>query len=330
MILRTFDIGWGSEYPAKQLEHAVLKVTLEHLHNSSRRVIVINSTWYTDDFHQTVLAYLRANTVDLIVLVAMLDFAIPQPNWYAEFDVEVVGIGYYPGPGQLDFWALFLDQNFFSPHTIELCRIDLVNRPFMCLNRKPHWHRQQLYQQLCDRNLQHMGLVSMGSENGQAVQKLDNDVEVPNLAPNSGSDQTGILNDISSLGNIKNWASSFLNVVTETVYGINQYHFVSEKIYKPILGMRPFLVYDTDGASKWLQDRKFVTYYDDFTDITDLNLIESNNIAPFLSILSEQPRSYWQKKLVDLNQKIVYNKQQFYKYVDDQKLKVQKGIIWPD
>jgi outer membrane lipoprotein-sorting protein len=93
--------------------------------------------------------------------------------------------------------------------------------------------------------------------------------------------------------------------------------------------MRPFFVYDPDGASKWLHDRKFVTYYDDFTDITNMDLTKPANVAPFLSILSEQPRSYWQKKLVDLNQKIVYNKQQFYKYVDDQKLKVQKGILCP-
>jgi hypothetical protein len=80
--------------------------------------------------------------------------------------------------------------------------------------------------------------------------------------------------------------------------------------------------------SSWLHDRKFVTYYDDFADITDMDLTKPANVAPFLSILSEKPRSYWQKKLVDLNQKIVYNKQQFYKYVDDQKLKAQKGIVW--
>jgi hypothetical protein len=327
MILRTFDNGWTSDYPAKQLEQEILKPALDQLQHSNKRVIVINSTWYTDEYHQTVLEYLRSNTIDCIVLVSMLDFAIPQPSWFREFDAEIVGLGYYPGPGQLDFWALFLDQNFFSPHTIELCRIDLIDRPFMCLNRKPHWHRQQLYQQLCDRNLQHIGLVSMGGEDGQAVQKLDNDIDVPHLAPNSGPEQTGILNDISSLGNIKNWARSFLNVVTETSYNINQHHFVSEKIYKPIVGLRPFLVYDSDGASKWLRDRKFVTYYDDFTDITDLDLTNPDNVAPFLSVLSKQSKSYWQKKLVDLNQKIVYNKQNFYKYVDAQKIKAQKGIV---
>ena len=329
MILNTFDNGWGPEFPIKKLENTLLSTTLDQLHASSKRVAVINSTWYTDEYHLTVLKYLRSNKVDVIVLVAMLDCAIPKADWFAEFNAEVIGIGYYPGPGQIDFWSLFLDQNFFTPHTIELCRIDLVDRPFMCLNRKPHWHRQQLYQQLCDRNLQHIGLVSMGSDNGKAVQEIDSDIQVPVLAPNSDCAQNGIPNDISSLGNINNWARCFLNVVTETVFNINQNHFVSEKIYKPILGMRPFLVYDTDGAFKWLRDRGFVTYHDDFSDISDLDLTNHNNMSLFLVQLCAQPQSYWQHKLVDLNQKIVYNRQQYYRYVDEQKLKVQKGILCP-
>jgi hypothetical protein len=128
---------------------------------------------------------------------------------------------------------------------------------------------------------------------------------------------------------MKNWQRHFLNIVTETVYDINANHFVSEKIYKPIVGMRPFLVYDPDGACQWLQDRGFVNYTDDFTDITDLDLKNPANIAPFLVVLSRQKSTYWKKKLVDLNQKIVYNKEHFYQYVDNQKLKVQKGIICP-
>ncbi len=327
MIIQTFDAGWGQQWPVRHLEHAVLKNTMEQLHASEYRVVVVNSTWYTNQYHQTVLEYLRKTSVDYIVLIAMIDCAIPQAHWFAEIDAKVVGIGYYPGQGQLDFWAMFLDQNFFSPHTIELCRVDLVDRPFICLNRKPHQHRLELYQKLCQHQLNTKGLVSMGGTQGQAIQTLDIDTVVPALAPNSGTEENGIPNDIASLGNISNWARCFLTVVTETVYNINQNHFVSEKIYKPIVGLRPFLVYDTDGAYQWLRDRGFVTYHDDFGDISNLDLTRPENLVPFLTVLCEQPSSYWKRKLVDLNQKIVYNKQQFYKYVDDQKLKTQKGIL---
>ena len=53
MILNTFDNGWGPEFPIKKLEQSILKSALDQLHNSNKRVIVINSTWYTDEYHQT-------------------------------------------------------------------------------------------------------------------------------------------------------------------------------------------------------------------------------------------------------------------------------------
>jgi len=327
MIVKIFDNGWGLEWPVKQLEQEILKTYLAPLEVSNQTAIVINSTWYTNEYHETVTAWLYQNPVDVIVLAAMLDAAIPQPIQFTKFNAKIISVGYYPGVDQIDFWALFLNRYFNQTHTLDLCRIDKIDRAFMCLNRKPHWHRKQFYNKLKKYNLIDKGLVSMGSDTNMPLLELDKP-PVVDLAPNSGNNQFGIPNDISTLGNIDNWQQHFLNVVTETVYDINSTNFVSEKIYKPILGMRPFLVYDTDSAYRWLTDREFESYVDDFKDITDLDLKNPENLAPFLVTLSSQQPSYWKKKLVDLNQKIVYNKQNFYKYVDRQKFKVQKGIVW--
>jgi len=327
MILNTFDIGWGNNFKTKQFEQELLQPFLSILSNSEKTAVVINSTWYTDDYHQEILVYLHKHPVDYIVLISMLDFAIPRAGRYQELSAKVIEIGYYAGSGELDYWALFLDRYFFPPHSIDLCGIDLIDRPFICLNRKPHDHRIRLYEQLRQRGLHTRGIVSMGGTTGTAVQSADTDIAVLELAPNSDNNQYGIPNDIASLGNIENWCRCFLNVVTETVYNINECHFVSEKIYKPMLGMRPFLIYADDGGEQWLTDRGFVNYLDDFTDISDLDLRQSDNLVPFLEVLSAQPTQYWQKKLVDLHQKIVYNKEHFYRYVDEQKFKMQKGIV---
>lgn len=327
MIVKRFDNGWGPEYPVKQFEIEILKPLVKKLNESNKKVAIINSTWYTNDYHLTTLDYLRKNPVDVIVLIAMIDPAIPKPEWFEELGCEIVCVGYYPGDYYIDFWALFMERVFNSPHMTDLVRIDNVDTGYMCLNRKPHWHRQRLYNELAQRNLLDSGLVSMGNDNGPPVRTIDEENEVPELTPNSDVKQYGISNDITSLGNIENWKKYFLNIVTETVYGVNNTYFVSEKIFKPILGLRPFLVYDTDGATKWLTDRGFKPYVNDFKDISDLDLSDPSNIAPFLSVLCNQSRSYWQRKLVDLNPKIMYNRQQFYKYVDDQSNKINKGII---
>jgi hypothetical protein len=172
------------------------------------------------------------------------------------------------------------------------------------------------------------GIVSMGGD-GQAVVSLAQDREHDTLAPNATRDHYGIPNDIVSLGHEGNWQRHLLNVVTETFYDINRSGFVSEKIYKPIVGCRPFLVYDPDGGTRWLRERGFESYTQDFQDISDLDLVEPHNLPEFLKVLCEQTPVYWQKKFVDLQEKILYNKAHFADYVEQQQSIIEKGIPCP-
>lgn len=322
MIIKTFDNGWGNNFLAKQFEQQIVK---QYLTNIDLRTVLINNVWYTVDYHQEVMNQLRLMDFDQIVLVSMLDASIIDPAWYQEFNRPVHAIGYYSGKDALDFWALAVDQYFEMPD-YDLMNYKLIDTAFMCLNRKPHWHRRNLYNQLTDLNLVNQGIVSMGRNDGTAKKTLTIDAGQSSLAPNSGIEQHGIANDIMSLGHPNNWQRHFLNVVTETQFDIKQTNFVSEKIYKPIVGCRPFLVYASDGAVDWLTKQKFQSYVDDFADITDLDLSQPHNIAPFLKILCAQNSSYWQSKYLALKEKIVYNKIHFTKYVTQQKLIVKKGI----
>ena len=329
MIIKTFDNGWGNNYPLKQFEQSVVDRMLATIRDDDSHTVVINSVWYTQDYHDTVMSWLRTNCFDHIVLVAMLDAAIPRPERYAEFDRPVSCIGYYPGSGHVDFCAVFVDRFMRAPALTDLMTVDGMDTPFMCLNRKPHWHRRRLYDRMQDLGLVHKGLVSMGNDDGSAIQALSQDTVHDDLAPNATADHYGIVNDIVSLGLLSNWQRHFVNVVTETFYDINQTGFVSEKIYKPIVGCRPFLVYDPDGAVTWLRHRGFEPYVEDFTDISDLDLSIPGNLAPFLSVLCDQGASYYQKKFVDLGEKILYNKQQFQRHVQAQHKIIEKGISCP-
>jgi hypothetical protein len=328
MIIKIFDQGWGQVYPLKQYEQGIVTELVKPFAESSQRTVMINSVWYTTEMHEQVMTWLRENAWDQIVLIAMLDAAIPYPDRYAEFDRPVTGIGYYPGAGQVDFCALFVDH-FLQPPIMEvLIDSTFIDTAYMCLNRKPHWHRRKLYNQLNTLDLVSKGIVSMGGD-GQAIVSLAQDHDHDNLAPNATRDHYGIPNDIVSLGHLGNWRRHLLNIVTETFYNINQTGFVSEKIYKPIVGCRPFLVYDPDGGTRWLTKRGFESYVQDFQDISDLDLTEPHNIPKFLSVLCEQTPAYWQKKFIDLQEKILYNKDHFAEYVKQQKSIIEKGIPCP-
>jgi hypothetical protein len=325
MIIKKFDNGWGSVWPLKQFEQSIVDDLLQHIAQDTSRTVVINSVWYSTEYHQQVLAWLRHNQLDRIVLVAMIDAAIPRPEWYAEFDCEVISVGYYPGDHSLDFCAVFVDKFLNAPAMDQLTDASKIDTAYMCLNRKPHWHRQKLYNKLQSLDLLQHGMVSMGGS-GTATRSLDVDTDHDNLAPNASREHYGIPNDIVSLGHVENWQRHFVNIVTETFYDINQTGFVSEKIYKPVVGCRPFLVYDPDGGTQWLRDHGFESYVTDFQDITDLDLAMPDNLADFLVVLCEQPPQYWQAKYLALQEKILYNKHHFTDYVQHQWTKIKQGI----
>ena len=75
----------------------------------------------------------------------------------------------------------------------------------------------------------------------------------------------GIANDTMTLGNINLWNSHFVTIVNETQH-ISKlgYPFLSEKMWKPIIGMRPFLCLGDHGTIKLLQDAGFYTFNDMF------------------------------------------------------------------
>lgn len=326
MIIQEFDNGWGKELPLKKFEQNIVNKLLRHIAIDMSHTVVINSVWYTDEYHQQILTWMRNNTVDRIVLVAMLDQAIPQPSWYSEFNCEILTVGYYASEHAVDFCSIFVDYYLHPPSLDLLLDATQIDTAYMCLNRKPHGHRLKLYSDLKSLDIVQHGIVSMGGENGQAMQLLEVDRDSDNLAPNPGKEHYGPPNDIVSLGHIKNWQRHLVNIVTETIYDINCSGFVSEKIYKPIVGCRPFLVYDPDGGTQWLQTRGFEPYVQDFSDITDLDLANPDNIAAFLKVLCAQTPKYWQAKYLALQPKILYNKHHFTDYVHSQWTKIKQGI----
>lgn len=308
-----FDNGWNPNYVTKKFERSLLDKMLAGFSNTA----IVNSTWYTDEFHVKVKDKIKQRSYESIVLVAMIDAAIPNSSWFSDCGIPVYSVGYYPGLGQLDFWALFFDR--YSTVSKISTDIDIA---FMCLNRKPHPHRVELYKALQSRGLIDRGIVSLGGTRtlGESA------VETSHLAPDGDNEIYGISNDIVSLGDSNNWNRCFLNIVTETWFDVDKTGFVSEKIYKPIVGERPFLVYAQRGAKRWLEERGFETFENEFRDITDLDLLDHSSIPEFLEILCEQGKSYWRKKYLDLTPKIKYNKQRFRDYVQEQQLLVDKGI----
>ena len=270
--------------------------------------IMIESTWYGGDFEINCKDAIEHIKPEKIILVSFHDAHIVKQRM---FDQPVYEVGYYDSPYFIDFWAHVVANKYTLPTDDILLNHRTVTVPYLSYNRKPHEHRVRFYNQLVDADIHNKGTVSMDK-----LQMLEDDV-TPYLIDESVTDHD-IPNDILTLGQTNLWCSSFMNIVTETWYDINRAYFVSEKIYKPIVGLRPFFVYAKDLGCKWLQDCGFETYENDFRDCYG-KTVTADNLIDFLTVLCELSKNtpWLQTKFLALQEKILYNKQQFYKYVND-------------
>jgi hypothetical protein len=130
----------------------------------------------------------------------------------------------------VSFWE------YFSCRTAEHEQCDLepqtFQNDFLCYQRKHRPGRQERYDALKNGN----GVVTIGA---------DKDMDL-------------------GLGDLEIWNNSFLNLVTER-HQYPEAPFASEKTYKPILGMRPFLVLGAvDTFYQCLNQKGYYTFEKDF------------------------------------------------------------------
>jgi len=260
-----------------------------------------------------VLEYINNNKeiIDNIIIYNLVD----PPCELNEILEPIITIGYFPKSKHwIDLHAILVSKYFFVDPGLNSKNLDI---PFMCLNGKPQYHRQKIVNKLIDLNLLDKGFVTFGGNPRLTITE--------EYKPKQGINADPF--DAMTLGDIRNWNRHFLNIVTETVWEVEAVNFWSEKIFKPIVGLRPFLVYAPNGAATMLEQHGFKHYCDDFKDIIDLDLRDPNNIPAFLEILSKQPTEYFDKKYSQLSEKIQYNRMRFDQHVVEQLTKIESGYI---
>jgi len=132
----------------------------------------------------------------------------------------------------------------------------IVNK-FLCLNRKMHEHRIYLLDLFDKLGISQQGLIS---RDGNFLGNLDQ--KYIDFIRSDPSESHDIPNDIFSLGDPDIWNSFFLNIVTETTTHTDV--FITEKTWKPIIGLRPFVVLGDYAVNSKLQDLGFDTFDDLF------------------------------------------------------------------
>lgn len=274
--------------------------------------LVINQTWIRQDAElivDMIKEWLDANVKNRAMFISTFD-----PSWVdkdlelnklLQQKVDTSKIKYITSK-ELCFWLIAVDRFFLNYNLADVQPKEFTNN-FLCYQRKNTEERDYLYDQLCNKK----GVVTIGK-------KLFPEIN-SNLPDHNGYKEIRHMglsrpepNDIWSLGNIDVWNSSFLNIVSETKQRIQYpFPFVSEKIFKPIIGLRPFVCYGNPNTSSLLRSLGFETFDEEFEYNPTIDY--KKNAEQLVNIVEKLDNINKSEMFNNLLPKLIHNKEHLKK-----------------
>ena len=313
MPITKFYGGFNPAWRAGRLEREIVDSISEQIESEypdSNCVIAVPS-WHEPS---VLVDDIKKLNPDLTVICSLSDPLGPIENLLETIPGRVIKFGYVDNGIKFDFWALAC-FNFFRKYQFEELQPTNFKNVFLNYNRKPHRHRVELVNLLEHNNLTQHGVITLGDSDYTINDNIEDYLEY------GGGDvvgDVGIPNDIYSLGRLDVWNSSFLNIVSETQYEYSSNVFISEKIYKPILGLRPFIINGSPNIYKWLKEFEF----DCFEDIFPVSELASNDSDGFkfknhqiiCNVVKELCNANLEELYKSLLPRLIQNQRLFYEH----------------
>ena len=304
--------------------------------------MIINLTWFGPQFLKSDYYNLNNYTdipIDNLFLIASVDPIMMVPEQINEIVTKlgnpvVYQLGNFDNGLQFNFFSMAVADNFNNYHNDDIVLKDL-KWIFLNYNRKPREHRVKFVRKLINQNLLKYGVVTIGKPNIIYNNDPENDlyITVPDspeqlaayekLFPDTKKN-FGIPEDILTVGDLNIWKHHFLNVISETEFNPWDNIFVSEKTWKPIIGLRPFLFNGNVRTYRWLRDNGFRTfshYFDNIETAKECEVLDSliSAIKYLISLNKNEILSMYNDMLPDL----IYNKDRFFEFAQEQKYKIE-------
>lgn len=160
-----------------------------------------------------------------------------------------------------------------TPKKIEIFEKFIINKRkrskvYLCYNRRTRLHRFDLVYKLKERKIIEKGFVSLGNDLCFSIKKRPNiPTDFLKSLPITFDETDLSVNQASSFVT-KDFINSYVSVITET-WTDHDRIFPSEKIFKPIIALHPFLVIASPGFLKQMEDLGYKTFSEWFDQSYD-------------------------------------------------------------
>ncbi len=296
------SIGENEHKSIENLKQRILK------NSQYQSNLIINLTWFDCNKAEELLLWINKHKIEnstKIYLTAYVDGG----HWFTEMPVyqDLINLG------------CIIEFDGFSPtswntwipgwmHEYSISDVTLNQNPqytFLSYNRKPKYHRKELVQKIIDNNLLNFGWVTY--QHGE-FKEVDNYSGNTDQELHSSDLRFSRPEDLQYLGNMNIWNHSYCVIVSETEP--TDPWQISEKTWKPIIGMRPYFINGNSNITKILKELDFYTP-GDFFDNKELDEGKIEPLINQLKVLSNKNSSELYSLWIEQQEMLVHNKNKF-------------------
>ena len=350
MSLRYIGSRFGINNPWGKQEHYIVNSIQQQIEKkfANENNLMLNMTWLGPQFGSDGPWGELQNLIAAQEKFDNLFWSSPVDPLYISFD-QMKEIEGQLNPTRIFYTGINLHGKYeyntgaiatmedFPPYTVDQLEIKQIKHLYICYNRKPKPHRIVMVDKLYENNLQDHGIITLGKitdDRDYYTQGLTYKYLTINDPPENYTfngryrvfkDFGDVPYDISSLGRMDLWQGHFLNIVSETICLPWDPIFVTEKTWKPILGLRPFILNAQTTIYQWLRDRGFKTFNQYFNgiEVEDVKEFEvQDSIIKVVKYLTTLSNSELMAMYKDMMPALIHNRQRFFEFAKEQQYKI--------
>ena len=340
VIGTTFPTSW--QYGPDEME--IFKSTSKQisLKFADQQNLLINTTWFGPQFNNGEWNKLEqlissGKLFDNLFLLSVIDplYLSKENIKYIEHGLKVSRT-YRIGMFDKSTYEWNFHAVVGARHCPEYTKENLImHEPkyvFLLYQRKPRRHRIEITKLLTEHSLTKHGVITLGSNKNSSYDWSEGleftPLIIDDLSTNykhngEPDDFDGVPNDLVTLGRMDIWQNHFLNIVSETEF--NDWHatFLTEKTWKPVIGLRPFIIHGQRSVYSWLKNNGFKTFNHYWSHVPcETGDDQHGNVINVIDFLCSKSKdelmSMYQEMLPDL----IYNRNRFFEFAQEQHHKI--------
>jgi hypothetical protein len=325
----------GMEYSAEEMACCNNIKQQIDLAFPAQQNLLINLTWFGPQFNNNTwdsLVDLKNHNIqfDNVFFLATVDPPYLNVTELQEAKntvkaLKVFYLGNFDSEYQFNFFAPIIAKKFKKYNDDQLLLTN-VKYLFVNYNRKPKQHRVEFVKKLIDQDLIQLGTVTLGTDSTNDLLLTLGEKDEDYLAWGNSKNhwgQFGVPHDMYSLHRMDIWQNTFLYINAATEFDPNNDLFCQQDTFKPMIGLRPFVINGVQRTYRWLRLQGFRTFNHYWPHIdVETGPVHDTLIELIKHLKSLEPSeilAMYNNMLPDLR----HNKDRFFEFAQEQKYKTE-------